>query len=297
MSDGEYDRVAMAHRSSVVAVTTCATFLVLMIIAFGGAAAEPGGDAHYFTARVVGTGSTTADFGEERKLPASGAAGSGVDGKESLSWRWEVQAVAKSVGAGPLITRAHVERARAVLSVSVVSWGRQMFVVTDTPLCADRQGKTTLVSNDGRGRTARKSGFGEYIHGRGGFRVADGGLDADGPQFTTPTACFHGSPLGHDLRFEWGTSSNEARVPRGAFNPRFDRSYRETYTDSASKDRSHGGDPNSAHTFTGNSKVELQIDAISARRFNRLVNKYQHVPIGLPGSGETTYHEPPPPSP
>jgi hypothetical protein len=82
-------------------------------------------------------------------------------------------------------------------------------------------------------------------------------------------------------------------VPRGAFNPRFDRSYSETYTDAASVDRSHSSsDPNSAHTFAGNSRVELQIKAISERRFDRLVNKYQHVPVGL-GSGETEYHDPP----
>ncbi len=284
----------MAYRSPVLAATGV-MFLASMILSLGSAAAEPGGDAHYFTVRAAGTGSTTADFGEERKLPALGAAGSGVDGKESLSWRWEVQAVAKSVGAGPLITRTHVERARAVLSVSVVSWGRQMFVVTESPLCADRQGTTTLVSNDGRGLTARRSGFGEYIHGQGYLRVANGGLDVSGPRFVTPTACFHGSP--HDLGLVWGTSSDEARVPRGAFNPRFDRAYRRTYTDSASEDRSHGGDPNSAHTFAGNSKVELQIEAISARRFNRLVKKYQQIPVGLPGGGETAYRDPPPPSP
>jgi hypothetical protein len=285
----------MAYRSRVLVAATSVMFLASVIFALGSAAAEPGGDAHYFTARVVGTGSTMADFGEERKQPYSRAADSGVDGKESLSWRWEVQAVAKSVGAGPLITRAHVERARAVLAVSVVSWGIQNFVLTETPVCADRQGATTVVSNDGRGWAARKAGFGEYVHGQGDFRVANGGLGVRGPRLVTPMACFHGSP--HDLGLVWGTGSDEARVPRGAFNPRSDRSYRKTYTDSDSKDRSHGGDPNSAHTFTGNSKVELQIDAISARRFNRLVKKYQHVPVGLPGSGETAYHEPPLTSP
>lgn len=278
----------MAHRPPL-SVATSAVFLASMVFAVGSAAAAPGGDEHYFAASVVGTGSTTADFGEERKLPASGAAGSGVDGKESLSWRWEVRAVAKSVGAGPLITRAAVRRARAVLKASVVSWGRQMFVVTATPLCADRQGTSTFVSNDGRGRTARKSGNGEYVPARY-FGVSGGGLGVDAPRFAAPTSCFHYSP--HDLAFVDGTSSDEARVPRGAFNPRFDRSYRKTFTDSASEGPAHGGDPNSAHTFVGNSKVKLQIKAISARHFRKLVKKYQHVPVGL-GDGETAFHDPP----
>ena len=202
--------------------------------------------------------------------------------------------MAKSVGAGPLITRARVARGRTVLTVSVVSYSILMGVLKADPVCADLAGRTTFLSNDGRGRTARKSGSGEYLD-RGFFRVSSGGLDVDAPPFLAARSCLHGSPdSSHDLQFVWGTRSDQARVPRGAFNPRFDRTYRETYVDAASKDRSHGGDPNSAHTFVGNSKVELQIQAISARRFNRLVKKYQRVPVGL-GNGETAYHDPPPP--
>lgn len=285
----------MIRRDASLVAATSAVCLLLLALALDLAAAAPGGDAHHFMMRVIGSGSASADFGEDRKQPGVITA-SGVDGKESASWRWEVRAVARSVGSGPLVTRAHVERARGVLTASVLSYGIQMGKLGEDPLCEDRQGTTTFLSNDGRGRTARKSGSGEFVHdGFAGIR--EGGLIVASPELS-PLSCFHGSPeFGHGLQFVNGTGRDETRVPRGAFNPRFDRSYSETYTDSASEDRSHSSsDPNSAHTFAGNSKVELQIKAISERRFNRLVKKYQHVPVGL-GSGETEYHDPPPPSP
>ena len=278
-------------RRDVSLVAASGAALLLLAFALDSAVAAPGGDTHHFTMRVIGSGSASADFGEDRKQPGLTTA-SGVDGKESASWRWEVRAVAWSVGAGPLVTRAHVERARGVLTASVLSYGIQMGVLGEELLCQDRQGTTTFLSDDGRGRAARKSGSGEFVHD-GFVRIREGGLDVDSPELS-PFSCFHGSPeFGHGLQFVSRTRQDETPVPRGAFNPRFDRSYSETYTDSASEDRSHSGDPNSAHTFAGNSKVELQIKAISERRFDRLLNKYQHVPVGL-GSGETEYHEPPP---
>jgi hypothetical protein len=281
----------MIRRDASLVAATSAAFCLLLAFALDSAEAAPGGDTHHFMMRVVGTGSASADFGEDRKEPGLITA-SGVDGKESASWRWEVLAVASSVGSGPLVTRAHVERARGVLTASVLSYGIQMGKLGEEPLCTNRQGTTTILSNDGRGGAARKSGSGEFIHdGFAGIR--EGGLIVASPELS-PLSCFHGSPeFGHGLQFVNGTGRDETRVPRGAFNPRFDRSYSETYTDAASEDRSHGGDLNSAHTFAGNSKVELQVEAVSERRFNRLVKKYQHVPVGL-GSGETEYHDPPP---
>lgn len=277
--------------ASLVAVTSAALFL-LVAFALDSAAAVPGGDTHHFTMRVIGSGSASADFGEERKQPGVITA-SGVDGKETASWRWEVRAVASSVGAGPLVTRAHVERARGVLTASVLSYGIQMGVLGEEPLCQDHQGTTTLLTDDGRGRNARRSGSGEFVHD-GFVGIREGGLIVSSPELS-PRTCFHGNPeFGHGMQFVNGTGGDETRVPRGAFNPRFDRSYSETYTDTASEDLSHSGDSNSAHTFTGNSKVELQVKAISERRFDRLVKKYQHVPVGL--SGETEYRDPSPTS-
>lgn len=282
----------MIRRAASLVPATGVAFFLLLAFALDRATAAPGGDTHHFMMRVIGSGSASADFGEDRKQPGLITA-SGVDGKESASWRWEVRAVARSVGAGPLVTRAHVERARGVLTASVLSYGIQMGKLGEYPLCEDRQGTTTFLSDDGRGRPARRSGPGEFIHD-GFIGIREGGLSVDSPELSS-LSCFHSD--GHGLDLVERSRPGETRVPRGAFNPRFDRSYSETYTDSASLDRSHSsGDPNSAHTFAGNSKVELQIEAISERRFNRLVKKYQHVPVG-PGTGETKYHETPPPTP
>jgi hypothetical protein len=73
----------MRRLSTRLAGTACAAFLVLIASAVSGTAATPGGDVHYFEATVVSSGSATADYGEDRKLPGQTTA-AGVDGKESI---------------------------------------------------------------------------------------------------------------------------------------------------------------------------------------------------------------------
>ncbi len=263
--------------------TTSASFLALIVFALGSSSAARGGDVHYFKARVVGTGSAAADYGEDRKQPGLTTA-AGVDGQESTQWRWEVRAAAKSVGSGPLVTRATAGRERAVLQASTISYSIQMGVLSEDPLCnADLQGvspgTTTFVTNDGRGRKASKFGRGEYIQGSD-LRISGGQLTASSPSNQFSHTCLHGAPYGHGLHF-FDSTSNDARVRRGAFNPRSDRSYSHTYSPPpVNLDRSHSGDPNGAHTFQAQSQLVLQIKAISEHKFDKLVHKYQHAPVG-----------------
>jgi hypothetical protein len=265
--------------------------LVLISSAVGGAAATPGGDVHYFEARAVSSGSTTADYGEDRKQPGQITA-SGVDGKESLEWRWEVRAVASSTGAGPLVTRARTGRARNVLTVSIVSYGIQMGILGEERLCEQDAGTTTYLSNDGEGAAPRKSGLGDFVHDAG-FSLYGGELGASPPRGLAPHACVHSATGDGGLKFVEGAGGDAAPVPRGAFNPRSDRSFERTYRSSVDLDRSHYGDPNAAHTFVGQTQLEVEIDAISERRFDKLVRKYQHIPINVPEPSESEYHEPP----
>lgn len=285
---------AMQRLSAWLVGTTSAAFLVLSAFVLGSSSAAPGDDVHYFQARVVGNGSATTDFGEDRKQPGQITA-SGVDGVESVQWRWEVRAVAKSVGAGPLITRARAGRASAVLDASVLGYGIQNGVLGEYPLCGERQGKTTFVSNDGRGPVASKSGPGEFLH-KAFFGIRGGELLVDPPGDASTAGCIH---IAHGLKFADGASNDEARVPRGAFNPRSDRSYEKTFISPfISLGRDHAtSDPNSAHTFVAFSGIKLEIKVISERRFNKRVKKFQRIPVGLPGSGITEYHDPPPPAP
>jgi hypothetical protein len=243
------------------------------------AAAGPNEDVHYFQVSVVGSGSATADFGEEGKDPNL-IVGSGVDGKESVRWRWEVLAVAKSVGNGPLVARAETARERAVLSVSVVSWGVQMGKYGETRLCEDQQGKTTFVSSNGQGTNPTRFSNGEYMRRSTSIATRGGAFVVEGPGFASNFTCFHGV-FGHGLQFVEEARGAQAPVPPGAFNPRFDRFYEETYRDSAQVGLEHSsGDPNSAHTFEGESELEVEIEAVSERRYRRLGNKYHGSPPG-----------------
>lgn len=281
----------MRRPSALPAGTAGLAFLVFIASAMGSTAAGPGGDVHYFEARAVSSGSTTADYGEDRKRPGQITA-SGVDGKESLEWRWEVRAVAFSTGAGPLLTRAKTGRARAVLTISIVSYGIQMGILGEERLCEQDAGTTTYLSNDGEGGTPQKSGLGDFVHDAG-FRLYGGELGIYPPRGLSPHACVHSATGDGGLKFVEGVGGDGAPVPRGAFNPRSDRSYEHTFRSSVNLDRSHYGDPNAAHTFTGQTRLEVEFDAISERRFDKLVKKYQHIPINLPEPGETEYHDPP----
>jgi hypothetical protein len=262
----------------------------------GAGAASTGADRHFVEARVVGSGSAVADYGEDRKQPGLTTA-SGVDGRESIEWRWEVRAVAVSTGAGPLVTRAKSGRLRGVLTTSLVSYAIQMGKVGEEPLCDFYQGTTTFLSNDGAGRIARRSGSGELVH-NADFRLRGGQLNVSPPRGLTRHSCFHGPTGDRGLDFVEGVGAGDAPVPRGAFNPRSDRSYERIYRSGpVDLGRSHGSDLNSAHTFTGQSRLAVKLHAISERRFNKLVKRYQHLPVNLPGSGEKEYHEPPARSP
>ena len=259
----------------------------MIVFVPGSSSAAPGDDAHYFEASVVGVGAHGADFGEDRKQPGQTTA-SGVDGAEALGWRWEVQAVAKSVGAGPLITRAKAGQVSGVFDGSVLGYGIQMGVLSEYPLCGDLQGRTTYVTNDGQGPVASKSGRGEFLH-NASFRIYGGELIVQ-PPITSSYGCIHSS---HESGYIDGA---RARVPRGAFNPRSDRSYEKVFRSPAiNLGRDHAtSDPNSAHTFFAFGKIRLEINAISERRFNKRVKKFQRIPVGIPDSGTTEYHDPPP---
>ena len=251
------------------------------------ASAAPNADVHFFEARVVSAGTAFVDYGTDGRDPSI-TTGSGVDGAESMGWRWETRAVAKAVGNGPLVGTAEITRERAFLDASVVSWSVQMSHYSEDPLCDDLQGKTTFVEDDGVGRPPSKSGPGEFVrpqdHGHGTlptFQLAGGNLAVSGFGFVATFYCFHG-PSGHGLLYVQRVRGKQAQIPRGEFNPRSDRSYQHTFTDSAQLGREHSStsDPNSAHTFQGSSRLIVEIDAISERRYRRLGRKFRETDRG-----------------
>lgn len=243
------------------------------------ATGAPGADVHYFQVRVVGTGTAYANFGNEGKDPNL-ITGSGVDGIESRGWRWEVLAVARSRGNGPLVAQAETARERMFLNATVVLWGVQMGAYADDPLCPRHYGLSRVTSSDGRGSQPGIGSRGEYMRSPTTVAIRGGALVVESPRFATNFVCFHGI-AGHGVKFAEGAHGRQAVLPAGAFTPRSDRFYHQTFVRPRfSLDPDHEGDPNSAHTFQAQSQIELTVEAVSQRRYRRLGNRYHNEPPG-----------------
>ncbi|MDQ2940091.1 MAG: hypothetical protein M3R23_06135 [Actinomycetota bacterium] len=232
-------------------------------------------DVHYFKLRIVSSGSVATDYGEDRLKPGVTTA-SGVDGKESLSWSWEIQSVGKSVGSGPLVSTAGIVRAREDHSQSLINYFIGMGDLFESSLCTPVKNET-LSTDDNRGRepTPRP----DWIRQRDPVRVSGGALRV-GTGLIQFAGCLH-SFSEHGLDFIDGASGDDARVPRGAFNPRFDRSFNDTYASSVNLGREHEtSDPNSAHTFVGNSQLKVKIKAVGEEQYRKRGRGYHDTPRG-----------------
>lgn len=261
-------------------------FVVLTLAVTPAATGAPGGDVHLFQVRVVGTGTAFTDYGREGKDPGL-TTGAGVDGTESLGWRWEVLAAAKSVGNGAVISRSETARERMFLKASVVDWSVQMGNYNETPLCKRHQGLTRVISGNGRGTRPNSNSRGEYMRRPTTVAIRRGALIVQSPQFATTFTCFH-DIHGHGLKYIEGARGTQAQIPAGAFNPRSDRFFHKVFPRPRySLPPDHDGDPNSAHHFQAQSQIELTVKAVSERRYRRLGNRYHRA-----GPGEAAVFDP-----
>jgi hypothetical protein len=255
------------------------TLVCLALGAIPTAIGAPNQDVHLFEVRVVGTGTAFVDYGREGKDPTI-TTGAGVDGTESIGWRWETLAVADSVGNGPLIGKSEMARERAFVDADIVLWGVQMGEYAESSLCK-RPGKHLFVSSNGTGIDPGRGSRGEYV-GRGAtLEVRGSGLIVKSLSYPSTKDCYHGID-GHGSKLFEGARARQAPIPAGEFNPRSDRSYKHTFENRRfTLGRGHdSGDPNQLHTFQGEAKIKVEIEAISERRFNRLYDKYGNKPIG-----------------
>jgi hypothetical protein len=246
--------------------------LAFALIALAAPAAGSQPVFRYFKVKVVSSGSYVADYGRDRFEPGLTTA-AGVDGKESASWRWEVQTIARSVNGGPLQSGAEIVRLTANLSHKLVSYTVQMGELGESRLC-NKQRFNTKSDIDPPGRPAPR---GDWIPRSAPVSVSSVGVSSTS-SFGLPT-CLHGYS-GHGLKFVDGSGAKQAPVPRGAFNPLFDRRFSRSYSDTAQLGLSHSGDPNSAHTFAGQSHLTVKIKALSERAAKRKNRRYGRYPKG-----------------
>ena len=182
---------------------------------------------------AVASGSYAVDYGAE---------GDAVDGQGSGTWRWEMKAVASGYGVdtGTAIFRMSVEE-----SSNIVLPG-------GTPSC--RPPATGAVG------WVRDQGAGLY------FDARRRGFQMDHPFYGLLKGCHAGA---HGMTLYDGATPAITRIPRGAFSPRRDRSFSESWTQSIALDRSH--DPGQdTHTFTATGTITVEIRRISSRATRKL---------------------------
>jgi hypothetical protein len=236
------------------------------------AAEEP----RYFHIKIVSSGSWSVNYGEERKQPGLTTA-IGVDGKGSENWRWEIQSVARFAG-GQMTVAASVFRLSSRVRNSVVSYTIQMGEVYAKKLC-DAPRSSLDATFDGLGRRPRWP-FGDWVRGSEWLdRVA---VTPAGVEVTFRLAshgCDHGAGE-HGLSYYNNIEPFESRIPRGAFNPRFDESYKPpAFRDQVSNGRNHDrSDLNKLHTFSGSSKLTVTIKRISEKTARKRRDSYRKYP-------------------
>jgi hypothetical protein len=190
---------------------------------------------------AVASGSYAVDYGAE---------GDAVDGQGSGTWRWEMKAVASGYGVdtGTAIFRMSVEE-----SSNIVLPG-------GTPSC--RPPTTGAVG------WVRDQGAGLY------FDARRRGFQMDNPFYGLLKGCHAGA---HGMTLYDGATPGDTRVPRGAFRPRRDRSFEDSWTQTIALDRSH--DPGQdTHAFLATGTMTIELRRISSRAARALRLRLRSTP-------------------
>ena len=216
-------------------------FAALLAVALALPAVPARAPEPHWRVHVVASGSYAVDYGAEGDL---------VDGQASGTWRWEMKALASGLG---------VDTNLAIFRVSV---GEASTVVLPggTPYCRPPPRASVGWVRDSR--------VGLYFDARRrGFQV-------DHPFAGKLQGCHVGS---HGMTLYDGAAPSITRIPRRAFRPRRNRSFRNTWTQSIALDRSH--DPGEeTHTFTANGAIEVEVRRISSRAARALRLRLRSTP-------------------
>jgi hypothetical protein len=209
------------------------------------ALALPAGPARapepHWSVHVTATGTYAVDYGAESDL---------VDGRADGSWGWEMKAVASGFGVDTDETAFRMSTGE---TSSIVLPG-------DEPYCRPPASRTVGWVRDpdvGLYFDARRRGF-QVDHPFGGLL---GG-------------CHVGA---HGMTLYDGAGPANTRIPRGAFRPRRDRSFENTWTQTIALDGSH--DPGQdAHTFTAGGTINIEVRRISSRAARALRLRLRSTP-------------------
>jgi hypothetical protein len=228
-------------------------------------------DDKHFQITLTSSGNYSADYFDDRLTPGITTL-SGVDGQESRSWRWELRALGRSSGGGDVTLTRAVYRASTRYQGDLVDFSILMSTLKETPLgCPTDDIRRTW---DGRGAGPPPGGdLVRYGH-RGSTLIQDRQFVFFFAPFAfgrSVTCGYHGTV---DVRdFETVGRSVPARAfalpPGQALSRTFPRLVVEL---------PETADPNQLHTFSGRSRLNVQIRRISEDRWRTLSKKLAGAP-------------------
>jgi hypothetical protein len=213
----------------------------LLAIAMAFPSASPGTAEPHWRVHVTASGIYAVDYGAETDA---------VDGQAGGSWEWEMKAVASGFGVD---TDVSILRMSVQESSSIVLPG-------GAPYC--RPPATGEVD------WVRDSRVGLY------FSARSRGFQVDHPFGGLLEGCHAGA---HGMTLYDGAAPANTRIPRGAFRPRRDRTFEDTWTQQIVLDRSH--DPGQdTHTFSASGTITVEVRRISSRAARALRLRLRSIP-------------------
>jgi hypothetical protein len=188
---------------------------------------------------AVASGSYSVDYGQDRPSPSSG-----VDGRGTGRWSWRMKGLASGYDIDTSIAAFRMEVAE---QSDIVLYTLQQNQIRETPYCRPPAGSTV--------GWVRDPSVGLFLSPRRGFQLEHGFGDL-------LAGCHAGA---HGMGLFDGASPADTPIPRGAFRPRRDRRFEDTWTQEISLDRTHESDPSSAHTFQAQGTITVSVRRLTRR--------------------------------
>lgn len=271
-------RSPSGRRMVIGAVAICAT---LGLGAAGPAPAAAPTPANLFTVKVKSEGAFVADFGDDRN--ASDSRGFGTDGRELISWQWELQAVARPKPHKGIDLKSTALRFRSVTSEysDLVEYdhlgGPSGGELREFPACPKptyENKRRTVDAQDDSAPSGQELSRGAWVGGPLLELFDDGGLRIRGMgDATAPHECFAHEDM-HGLRFA-SVTLGDAELPPRAFDPTDDDELDKTFPDGFSLPVDHSGIAPAYHTAEGSSSLTLVVRRVSRNTWERRRDEYR----------------------
>jgi hypothetical protein len=223
---------------------------LLLVIATPAAAARP--REPLWRVMVVADGSYSVDYGQDRPSPSSG-----VDGRGTGRWTWRMKALASGYEIDTSVASFRMDVSE---QSDIVLYTLQQNQIRETPYCRP--------PSENRVDWVRDPSVGLFLRPNRGFQLDHGFAG-------TLTGCHVGA---HGMGLYDGASPADAPIARGAFRPRLERYFEDTWTQTISLDRTHESDPGSAHTFQAEGTISISVRRLSPESARLLRARLRRIP-------------------